>query len=143
MGNHLTNYEKGRLLEKKVLDYFRYHGFVGLRAAQSKGPYDVMVSPPFYTESPLTLHIQCGPKTEEYLDKLLNIALKHSGLKAHLYKENHCEPKISLLNHDNYISLQEFLTLFYGIKMPAPWKQALQQQAKDDRDTRMAKKLLA
>lgn len=141
MGNPLTNYEKGRQLEKKVLDYFRCHGFVGLRAAQSKGPYDVMVTPPIHLDTSKTLHIQCGPKNEEYLAMLFDIAQKHGGLKAHLYKKNRCEPKISILGGAfNYTSLQEFLTLFYGVKMPYPWKPALELQATYDRNTRKAKK---
>jgi len=137
--NHLTNYEKGRILEKKVLDYFRYHGFVGLRAAQSKGPYDVIVSPPRHARIQATLHIQCGPKTKDYLSKLRDVALKHYGVAAHLYKEDRHEPKISFLILDNYISLQEFLATCYGIMMPATWKQALKFQAINDRESRKKK----
>ncbi len=140
MGNHLTNYEKGRKLEKQVLDYFRYHRFVGLRAAQSKGPYDVMMSPPLTAKSQFTLHIQCGPKTENYLNELFNVAQNHSGMKAHLYKEPRCEPKISLLGHENYTSLQEFLSTWYGLRMPWAWKYALGRQALSDRERRKMKK---
>jgi len=135
----LTNYEKGRILEKQVLDYFRYHGFVGLRAAQSKGPYDVMVSPPYTAKTLTTLHIQCGPKTKDYLDKLFDVAQNHSGIKTHLFKEARYEPKISFLANKNYTSLQEFLSTCYGIIMPATWKQALKFQAINDREARKLK----
>jgi len=139
VGTQLTNYEKGRKLEKQVLDYFRYHGFVGLRAAQSKGPYDVMVSPPLAAKNQSTLHIQCGPKSKTYLEELFDVAQKHHGLKAHLYREAKCEPKISFLMLSNYVSLQEFLAYCYGIPMPHPWKQALDGQANIDRESRKIK----
>ena len=52
--------------------------------------------------------------------------------------------KISILGGAfNYTSLQEFLTLFYDVKMPYPWKPALELQATYDRNTRNAKKKLS
>ena len=138
--NQLSNYERGRKLEKRTLDYFLYHGFVGNRSAQSKGPYDVIVSPPIHFQNQSTLHIQCGPKSKKELEAYAGIAQKHHGMKAHLYKNGKKEPKISLLDFDNYTSLQEFLATHYGALMPSPWKQALDRQARFDRDAREAKK---
>ena len=147
MGNHLINlYEKGRLLEKNVLDYFRYHHFIGCRAAQSRGPYDVIVSPPSTCFTTTTLHIQIGPKSKKELQYLWDIATGHAGFKAHLFfSKMEKQPKIKLLHENEYSHLPAFLMKWYNFEANEylfGWKEAIHNQTLIDREVRKANKLV-
>jgi len=89
----MTNYEKGRRFEYRVRDLFKEHGFIVIRAAQSK-PVDLIC-----LKDGISVLVECKIKKSSLgkngKEVLLNMAQVSKAIPVLAYKEKR---KVKLLN---------------------------------------------
>ena len=80
-------YRKGRIAEKKVVNWLQSHGFYNLRRSKgSRGPYDIRGRSPSGTKAYIQVKSGSAKLTKEEKEKLREVARKRGGFAAYVHK---------------------------------------------------------
>lgn len=80
-------YRKGRIAEKKVMDWLRAHGFYNLRRSKgSRGPYDIYGRSPSGTKTYAQVKSGSARLSKEEKEKLREVAKKRGGFAVYIHK---------------------------------------------------------
>ncbi len=80
-------YRKGRIAEKKVMDWLRDHGFYNLRRSKgSRGPYDIYGRSPSGVKTYVQVKSGSARLTREEREKLREVARNRGGFAAYVHK---------------------------------------------------------
>ncbi|HIH72360.1 hypothetical protein GBV73_09640 [Thermococcus sp. 101 C5] len=81
-------YRKGRIAEKKVMDWLRSHGFYNLqRSKGSRGPYDIYARSPSGVKTYVQVKSGSAWITKEEKGRLKEVARKRGGFAAYVHKD--------------------------------------------------------
>lgn len=80
-------YRKGRIAEKKVMNWLQSHGFYNLRRSKgSKGPFDIRGRSPSGVKVYIQVKSGSAKLTKEEKEKLREVAKKRKGFAAYVHK---------------------------------------------------------
>jgi Holliday junction resolvase len=84
----VNTYRKGRIAEKKVMNWLREHGFYNLRRSKrSRGPYDIYARSPSGVKTYVQVKSGSARITKKEIEKLREIARKRKGFAAYVHKD--------------------------------------------------------
>lgn len=97
----MTNYEKGRRFEYRVRDFFREHGFLVIRAAQSK-PIDLVC-----LKDGKSILVECKTNRKalrrQTREELLKMAECSHAIAVFAYKEKRQMKLLNVKTNDPYL----------------------------------------
>ena len=80
-------YRKGRIAEKKVMNWLQSHGFYNLRRSKgSRGPHDIYARSPSGTKTYAQVKSGSARLSKEEKEKLREIAKKRGGFAVYIHK---------------------------------------------------------
>ncbi len=82
----INKYRKGRIAEKKVVNWLKTHGFFNIRRSKgSRGPYDIYAVSPSGVKTYIQVKSGTARLTSEEKSKLRKIAKKRRGFAAYVH----------------------------------------------------------
>lgn len=129
----MTKYERGRKLERQLVDFMEFHGFHAIRSAGSKGIFDVMAIPKTNLDISSPIVFQCKKDKAKNTKELQNLIKIGPYINAHVVwvtknPGSTKAPKFKIVSSNETYEPHEFLTAFYGNIAPLSWFLAIKAQ---------------